>query len=208
MDGTRADELNGPHEVEIEDNPGSQPIRTGASGDPDVDSSLELIIATFPDEAAAVAAYEELLEAEKEGMLLMIDVAVVNRDYQNKLHIKEEHDLKARGGALFGGGIGTIMGFIGGPLGLLVGGAAGAAVGAAAAEGSDAGMFDEKLKDLGDSLKPGASMVIVAIAHYWSALASAFLTRAGGEATTILLTDDLARQLDIEEAESNRSELK
>lgn len=196
MDKTSADEYNGPHEDEIVDEVSSQPVETGASGDPDVDAARELVIANFADEAAARAAYDEIREAERQGIIFMIDSALVDRDSGNKLHIKEEHDTHAGGGALLGAGIGTILGFIGGPLGLLIGGAAGAAVGAAVAHSVDSGMLDARLAEFADTLKPGSSMVIVAVAHYWSALAVAFLTRAGGEVSTILLTDDIARHLD------------
>jgi uncharacterized membrane protein len=73
-------------------------------------------------------------------------------------------------------------------------------VGAAAAEGSDAGILDEQLKEFADALKPGASMVLVAVAHFWSGLAQAFLERAGGELKTIPLTEEMARQLDLGKA--------
>jgi uncharacterized membrane protein len=196
--GPLPDPMKGPHEV-YEPDESEEPVYTGASGDPDFDMSLELVIATFADEASAKAAYDELREAEKEEYILLVDAAVVNRDDENRLHIREEHDMGASTGALFGAGIGTILGFIGGPLGLLIGGAAGAAMGAAAAQGSDAGMFDERLKEFAEALKPGTSMVIVAVAHFWAGLAAAFLERAGGQLTTIPLTDEIARQLNLDE---------
>jgi len=196
--GPLPDPLKGPHEVyEPEDE--EEPVYTGASGDPDYDMSLELVIATFADEATAKAAYDEIREAEKEEYILLVDAAVVNRDQENNLHIQEERDMKTGPGALLGAGIGTILGFIGGPLGLLIGGAAGAAVGAAAARGSDAGMSDESFKKYAEALKPGTSMVIVAVAHFWSGLAGAFLERAGGQVTTIPITDEVASQLNLEE---------
>jgi uncharacterized membrane protein len=195
-----ADQVEGPHEVSEGDGAtASNEAPTPApSGDPDLDISPELSIARFADEAAAKAAFDEIREAEKQQILLLIDAALVTRDQQNKLHIHEEQDMHGGEGALFGAAIGAILGLVAGPLGLVIGGAAGAAVGAVAAEGSDSGISDERLREFADSLKPGSSMVIVAVAHYWSELASAFLTRAGGQVNTILLTDDLARQLDVE----------
>src|SRR4051794_19632062 len=160
--GPLPDPMKGPHEV-YEPEEEEEPVYTGASGDPDFDMSLELVIATFADEATAKAAYDEIREAEKEEYILLVDAAVVNRDHENKLHIHEEHDMKAGPGALLGAGIGTILGFIGGPLGLLIGGAAGAAVGAAAAQTTDAGIPDEALEKYAEALKPGTSMVIVAV---------------------------------------------
>jgi uncharacterized membrane protein len=197
--GPLPDPMKGPHETYVPDED-EEPVYTGASGDPDYDMSLELIVATFADEAAAKAAYHELRDAEKEEYILLVDAAVVTRDSENRLHLEEQHDMKAGPGALLGAGIGAILGFIGGPIGLLVGGAAGAAVGAAAAEGSDAGILDERLKEFADALKPGASMVLVAVAHFWSGLAQAFLERAGGELKTIPLTEEMARQLDLGKA--------
>jgi uncharacterized membrane protein len=192
-------DLKGPHEVyEGDETAGTNElVDIEPSGDPDLDMRPELVIATFADEAAAKAAYDEIREAEKQGILLLIDAAMVNRDHANKLHIKEEADMRGGEGAVFGAAIGAILGMIAGPLGLVIGGAAGAAVGAVAAESSDVGMSDDRLREFAASLTPGSSIVIVAVAHYWSALASAFLTRAGGQANTIILTDDLARQLDM-----------
>ncbi|MBF6611508.1 MAG: DUF1269 domain-containing protein [Chloroflexi bacterium] len=169
----------------------------GPTGDPAIDASLELIIATFTDEASADAAFKALKEAERVEPILLVDAAVVNRDEGNNLHIKDELDWPGRVGAILGAGIGVILGMIGGPLGLVIGGAAGAAVGAAAAAGSDAGMSDQRLAEFASALKPGASMVIVAVARFWSEAAADILTRAGGEVHTIALTDELARQLHI-----------
>jgi uncharacterized membrane protein len=198
-DARIAEDLNGPHEV-FEGDQGddaAQSLHTEPSGDPDVDTQPELIIANFASEAAAKASYDEIREAERQGILLLLDVALVSRDNKNNLHIKEEQDMRGEEGALVGVAVGAILGAIAGPLGLIIGGAAGAAVGAAAAEGSDGGMLDDRLREFAQSLKPGSSMVIVAVDHYWSELTSAFLTRAGSEASTILLTDDIARQLDV-----------
>ncbi len=169
----------------------------GPTGDPEIDSSLEVIIATFTDETSADAAFKALKEAERVEPILLVDAAVVNRDEANNLHVKDEQDWPGRVGAILGAGIGVILGMIGGPLGLVVGGAAGAAIGAATAADSDAGMSDQRLEEFADALKPGASMVIVAVAHFWSKAAADILTRAGGEVHTIVLTDELARQLHI-----------
>jgi uncharacterized membrane protein len=171
---------------------------TKPTGDPDIDSALQLVIARFPDEDAARAAFNEIKEAEREEVILLVDAAVVNRDDGNNLHVKDEQDWPAGVGALLGAGIGTILGTLGGPVGLVVGGAAGAAIGAAAAGSRDAGMSDERLMEFANSLEPGTSMVIVAVARLWSKATVDILTRAGGKVTTIALSDDLARQLGID----------
>ena len=176
---------------------GDSATSQGPTGDPDIDSSLELIISTFPDEASADAAFNQVRDAEKAESFLLVDAAVVNRDDSNNLHVKEEQDWSGRVGALVGAGIGGILGMLGGPLGLVVGGAAGAAIGAAAAAGKDSGIHDEKLKELAANLRPRTSMVILVVAHFWSVSASDLLRSAGGDVTTTPLTAETARQLNL-----------
>src|SRR5664279_5631598 len=89
--------LQGPHETLDEaDRPADSaaPVNPNITGDPDRDMALELITAAFASEAAAKAAYNELREAEKQEIVLLVDAAVVTRDHENKLHIDEEHDMK------------------------------------------------------------------------------------------------------------------
>lgn len=170
------------------------------TGDYDIDSALELVIATFPSEESAGEAFKVIKEAERQRLILVVDAAVVNCDEDNKLHVKDEQDWPGHVGALLGAGIGAILGTIGGPLGVLAGGAAGAAIGGAAAGDSDAGMSDQRLMEFANSLKPGTAMVIVAVAHLWSGTTASLLAEAGGEIQTILLTDDIARQLNLPQA--------
>ncbi|HST04846.1 MAG TPA: hypothetical protein VLQ48_08940 [Chloroflexia bacterium] len=193
--------MEGPHETldpadQVDDSP--EPANPNATGDPDVDAALELVMSTFADEDKAKAAYAELREAEKQELVLLVDAALVARDHEGNLSVQEEGDMRAGPGALWGGGIGAIIGMVGGPLGVVLGGAAGAAIGGSTAEAHDAGMIDARLKEFAANVGPDSAMVFAAVAHYWSGIAAAFLTRAGGQTQTILLADDVAGQLNTE----------
>src|SRR5829696_7296992 len=130
----------------------------------DVDTPIEdleqpdLVVATFPDEASARAAFTALRDMQKDKQLLLADIAIVMRDNNNTLHISEPDDMAAPEGALYGGTIGAIVGVIAGPIGVAVGGALGAMIGGALSKTSDADIDDEWLRELGADLLPGAGM--------------------------------------------------
>ena len=182
-DANEADDLKGPHEVYEGDDvdPTQEALRSRASGDPDLDMAPELVIGNFASEAAGNASYEEIREAEKEGILLLMNAALLTSDPDGKLHIHEDQsEMKGSRGTLFGATIGAVLGFVGRGGGV---------------DNSEQDAFDKRLTDFAGSLKPGSSMVVLAVAHYWSDLASAFLTRAGGEVNTVPVSDELAREL-------------
>src|SRR5215208_4583985 len=98
---------------------------SGPTGDFERDAALQLIIATFPNSEAALAAFrgvDGIKWAERAEQILLIDAAVVHRDEGNKLHVEDEQDWPGHMGALQGAGIGTILGMVAGPLGMVVGG--------------------------------------------------------------------------------------
>jgi uncharacterized membrane protein len=91
---------------------------------------------------------------------------------------------------------------VGAGLGILTGGATlalagiGAIAGGLAAKLRDSGFRDERLKKLGDGLKPGSSAIIAVIEHTWVAEAQAELERAGAEVIVESISADIAEQLE------------
>jgi uncharacterized membrane protein len=170
-------------------------LEAEAAASPEDDTEIELLVASFADDDRARAAYDILREAEKRGQLLTADMAIVERDQNNHLNVREEQDVDAGPGALLGAGIGAILGMIAGPLGLVVAAAGGALAGGVAAEAIDAGVEDDWLRALGEALTPGGALVAVAIARYWVPLAAGYLQQAGGEVTRLPLPAPLAREL-------------
>jgi uncharacterized membrane protein len=97
---------------------------------------------------------------------------------------------------LYGATIGAVVGMIAGPLGLAVGGALGALVGGAVARASDGEIEDEWLKELGQSLPPGAGMVVaVTPALYVSKVKDAL----GGNVMARTIDPALAARIGLDE---------
>jgi len=160
------------------------------------DVPIQLIVAAFNEEKAADQALEALRQAKKEKLIGILDAAVIRRDEKNKLHLKETADVGGSKGALAGGVLGAVLGLLGGPAGLLVGAAAGAITGGVAGKAIDAGIPDERLKEIGEALKPGTSAIVAIIEHRWVAEIENQLAAAGAQVVTEALKADIAAQLE------------
>ncbi len=159
------------------------------------DVPIQLIVAAFQDEDAAGDALKELKLARKEKLIDIQDAAVIRRDEKNRLHIKETADPGGGRGAAAGGTIGAIIGLIGGPAGVVVGGAAGALVGGMTAKVIDSGIPDDRLRQIGEGLKPGTSAIVAIIEHRWVEEVQNQLAETGADVLTEAMRDDIAEQL-------------
>jgi len=157
------------------------------------DVPTQMILAAFKTENGADQALEELRRAQKEHLIDINNVAVLRRDQQGKLHIKEPTDMGGGKGALIGGGVGALAGLLFGPVGLAMAG--GAAIGGLAAKMRDSGFNDDRLRKLGESLQPGTSCILAVIEHVWVAELEAQLQQAGADIVTEQLGADIANEL-------------
>ncbi len=124
-----------------------------------------------------------------------MDAAVLRKDEKGKLHIKETADMGGGKGAALGGVAGAAIGLIAGPL-LVVPAAVGALIGGLAAKARDSGFPQERLKTIGDSLKPGTSAIVAVVEHKWVAEVQKAMQEAGADAVTEALSADIAAQLE------------
>jgi uncharacterized membrane protein len=153
----------------------------------------QVILAAFRDENGADEALEQLKAAKKEHLINLPNVAVLRKDPEGKLHIKEPTDMGAGRGAAIGGVLGGLTGLVFGPVGLaLVGGAA---VGGIIARLHDSGFKDDRLRQLGENLQPGTSAILAVIEHIWVTELEAELQKAGADVVTEELGADIAAQL-------------
>lgn len=159
------------------------------------DVPVELVVAAFPQEDGASQALKELKEAKKQDLIHIRDAAVIRRDEKNKLHISETGDMSGRKGAVVGGIVGAAVGLIAAPA-VLVAGAVGATVGGLAAKLRDSGFPDERLRDIGDALKPGTSALVAVIEHTWVAQIEHELAQYGAQVMTEAIKSDVAQQLE------------
>ena len=158
------------------------------------DIPVELIVAAFSEEKAAKAALQELKAAKRAKLIDIVDAAVIRRDEKNKLHIKETGDLSGGQGAMFGGALGLTLGILAGP-GALVAGAAGALIGGIASKLRDSGFSNDRLKEIGEALKPGTSAIIAVVEHRWVGELENLMAEAGADIVTEALKEEIAAQL-------------
>ncbi len=104
---------------------------------------VELIVAAFKNSQKADLALKSLKELEKEGVIRLLNAAVLKKDDHGIVSIHETQDIHAGQGAIFGAIVGGLIGLLGGPAGVIVGAAAGAATGGVAADRIDMGFPDE-----------------------------------------------------------------
>lgn len=156
---------------------------------------IQLIVAAFNEEKAADAVLKELKQAKREKLIGIQNAAVLRKDKNGKLRIKETADMSGGKGAAFGGVTGAVIGLIAGPA-LVVPAAVGALVGGLAAKLRDKGFSDERLKRIGEGLKPESSAIIAIVEHKWIQTVEQELAEAGADLITESLSADIAEQLE------------
>jgi uncharacterized membrane protein len=147
------------------------------------DEPVQVIVAVFQSEQGADTLLYELEAAQLSGYIGIQNAAILRRDQENKLHIREKGDWGPGQGAAAGAVLGALVGAIAGP-GAIVVGAAGAVIGSLAAKLRDSGFEDDRLQRLGDSLTPGTSALVVVVEHKWLADTETRIAEAGGDLVT------------------------
>ena len=94
-----------------------------------MEERYELILAVFGEIDIATEVYDALVEKKKAEDLSVFDMAVIERDAQGGMSLKEASDVDATHRAVFGAIVGGLLGLIGGPIGSIVGAASGAIAG-------------------------------------------------------------------------------
>ncbi len=119
----------------------------------------DLVAIGYDSLATAQKVAGNISDAQKARVIELEDMAIVERqpDGKIKLHQPSSAGAGAVGGALWGGLIGLIF-FV-----PLLGMAIGAATGAAAGALSEYGVDDNFMKELGQSLEPGAAALILLV---------------------------------------------
>ncbi|MFD9130795.1 DUF1269 domain-containing protein [Kitasatospora sp. NPDC059571] len=137
-----------------------------------------LFAIAYPDVATAQQVRDEAIGLQKQKLIDLEDVVVVERrpDGKIKLHqMTSTTGIGAASGALWGGVIGLLffMPF----LGAAIGGATGAAVGSA----TDVGVDDNFMKQVGQKLEPGSAAVFLLVRSATADKVVPALARYGGE---------------------------
>ena len=159
------------------------------------EAPVQLLVAAFKDEKSADEILRDLKQAKKEKLIGITNAAVLRKDQNGKLHIKETADLKGGKGAALGGVTGAAIGLLAGPA-LLVPAAVGALVGGLAAKLRDSGFSDERLKMIGQGLTPGSSAIIAVVEYKWVEQIEKEMEERGADLFAATLSADIASQLE------------
>jgi uncharacterized membrane protein len=153
-----------------------------------------LIVVGFKDEFTAGKVLQELQQLEKEHLVDLEDAALVIRNKEGKIRIKQSQEL-ALDGALTGGFWGLLFGFIflnpllGWTIGLLAGAASGAL--------TDIGIDDNFIRDLGNTIAPSTSAIFVLVRRATPDKVLADLSKFDGKVLKTSLTNEDEAKLQI-----------
>ena len=130
------------------------------------------------------------------GRLRLTDTAVVARDLDGKVHVKNEWSSGAKIGAVAGGFLGLLTSF----LFPVVGTAAGAAAGAWLGSTFDTGVDGAFVGDIGRSLRPGRSALFLMIGEADPAALRAALEPYAGQGHVLQMTLSSEREEALRQA--------
>ena len=133
------------------------------------DKQIELVARIFdnPDQASEALQFLKDVQAQQRGYLKIVDAAVLVKDLDGKITVKETADVNAKQGRLFGAIAGGLIGLVAGPAGVVVGALAGAGTGGIAASKIDMGLPDEFLQAFQERLQPNTSALVVLVEDEW-----------------------------------------
>ena len=120
----------------------------------------QLIAVAFKDEKSAFSMRDKLMEMQKEYLIEMEDAVVVTKNAEQKVKLHQSVNLTAAG-AMGGTFWGMLIGML--FLSPLAGAAVGAGAGAISGALADIGIDDKFMKDLGQNIQPGSSILFVLV---------------------------------------------
>lgn len=122
-----------------------------------------LIVFGYDDPTKADKVRSELIQLQKEHLIMLEDAVTVVRKEDGKVKVNQAMNLTA-GGALSGGFWGTLIGLI--FLNPILGFVAGAAAGAVGGALTDIGVNDDFIKELGETITPGTSALFILVTQF------------------------------------------
>lgn len=155
------------------------------------DAPVQIIVAAFNDPNRAAEIMDEIKQGKKEGLIGIIDAAVVVKDADGKLKVKDAKRRSTKG-LVTGGVVGGVLGLLAGPVGLLAIG--GGAIGALAGKVSGSALKAE-MKDIGEALTPNSSAIVAIIEHTWVTQMEEMLAAEGARVVMDSIKADIAEQL-------------
>ena len=152
----------------------------------------DLLAIAYDDEYKAEEVRMTLIKLQKEHLIELEDAAVIVKNAEGKIKLKQAVDLTTAG-AVSGGFWGLLIGTL--FLSPLLGAAVGAAAGAASGALSDIGVDDKFMKSLGETLQPKTSALFVLVRKVTPDKVLEEIAPYGGTVLRTSLTKDEEAQL-------------
>lgn len=155
------------------------------------DNPIQVLVAAFNDPKRAAEVMSDLKQGKKEGFIGILDAAVVVKDADGKLKVKDSKRRSTKG-FITGGVIGAVLGLLAGPVGWMAigGGAIGALAGKLAGSPMKATM-----EEIGSALTPNSSAIVAVVEHTWVGQLKDALAQEGARVAMETLKEDIANQL-------------
>ena len=165
----------------------------------------KFLVVVFPDEAKAYEGSHALKALHGEGNITLYGLAVVAKQSDGSITIKDAVDEGPVGTAL-GMLTGSLVGLLGGPAGVVLGATGGALLGSIT-DLSNVGVAADFLDEMSKRMQPGTVAVAAEIDEYWRAPVDTRLEALGG--TVIrrprvdVVDEQIEREVDAWNAEFN-----
>ncbi len=124
----------------------------------------DVIAVSFEQDNSAYEALSKLKELDGQGQISLQGAAVVKRDKDGQLAIKDQVQDPHVEGTATGGLIGLIVGILGGPFGILIGGATGLLVGSLF-DMDDLADEGSALATISNTIRPGQTVLLAAVSE-------------------------------------------
>jgi uncharacterized membrane protein len=136
------------------------------------------IVVVFPTQKQADESRKALKELQEEGKLTIHGMAIITKQTDGKVSMKDQAD-KAPLGTAVGAVVGSLIGLLGGPVGLAAGAAAGAFLGYSV-DASNYGLGMEFVDEVSRNLTPGKSALVAEVDEYWTVPVDLRMEALGG----------------------------
>ena len=159
-----------------------------------------VLAVNFAEDSKAYEALSLIKELDGQGQLELAGAAVVVRDDDGRVEIKDEVGDTGFEGTATGGIIGLIVGILGGPLGVLIGGATGLLIGSLY-DLDDADDTESVLSDISRSVRPGRAALLAQVSEQSPDVVDAAMGRLDGTILRRSLEDVRAEIAAAEDAQ-------
>jgi uncharacterized membrane protein len=133
----------------------------------DMDTPIELIVSVYRGQERAAQVLKEVREVARGDSFEIRNAALLIKDADGRVQIRDTEDVGPGMGALFGAVTGALVGLLAGPAGAVAGALAGAATGGITAGVVDMGFSNDQLQELKNSMPADSSALVLLIEHTW-----------------------------------------